>query len=477
MTALLEWLIEGVAVAGAAMAVLRLIPTRYAAQRHLFLWLALLCVTALPGVSQLSATAAAIHEAGSVQPTPIHAFVLPAVPDWAVLLLLLAWGVSVLAGLVRLVQGLTVVRALGTGAEPLPAALDAAMSVLSRVRSSSRSAGVLVSDAIDGACAIGYLHPRVLLSRSLVQRLEVPELEAIALHEYAHLQRFDDWTRLVQRLIVIVFGLHPAVRWISRHIDIECEAACDRRAVESLSGPARYAHALARAGALSAGRPHDIPALAPAALGRRGGLHARVVRVLDHTRVSRRVANGVALAAAVTVLGIVGLAAAWPPLVVTEAIEQSVAQLVSEPQQIADAGLGFVGVSLPSPVEQDDRRQKTRAAAAPTDADAVGVSDAGAEPPAVASTTPVLDDQGTAFDGTGDAEPLAAVALPQVAVGTEPAPSGSGETSGADAVSGWSGLGTGAAQAGVNAGDAMSRAGGAIGRVFKRGGLAIARSF
>jgi beta-lactamase regulating signal transducer with metallopeptidase domain len=478
MSVLLEWLIEGIAVAGVATAVVRLIPARYAAQRHLFLWLALLCVTALPVASRLSSPEGAMPGGGSLQSTPIHAVVLPAVPDWAVLMMLLVWGGSVLAGIVRLVQSLTVVRGLVSSAAPLSPRLATAMGVLTRVRGSSRAADILVSGAIDGACAIGYRRPHVLLSRSLVKRLEVAELEAIALHEYAHLQRFDDVTRLAQRLIVILFGLHPAVRWISRQIDIESEAACDRRAVEHLSGSTRYAHALARAAALSAWRHHEIPALAPAVLSHRAGLHARLARVLEHTWVSRRVANGVACAAATTVVGIVGIAAAWPPLVVTGAIEQSVAQLVSEPLEPAGGFVEFAGVPLLSPDEQGDvARQRSRSSAPRAAGEGIDITDAETKPPEVTGATAIVDDRGTVVDNTGDAAPLAAVALPQVVVQAERAPSVPAATPDADGTAGWSVVGEGAAQAGVNAGDAMSRAGGAIGRVFKRGGLAIARSF
>ena len=65
-------------------------------------------------------------------------------------------------------------------------------------RQSSRDARVCVSADIRGACASGFLPPRIVLSADLVATLDDEAIEAIVLHEYAHLQRFDDWTRLVQ---------------------------------------------------------------------------------------------------------------------------------------------------------------------------------------------------------------------------------------------------------------------------------------
>src|SRR4029079_7242963 len=92
-------------------------------------------------------------------------------------------------------------------------------------QASGRGAQVRISGEISGACAIGFGRPTILVSAGLAAALNDEALESIILHEHAHLQRYDDWARAVQCVLLGVARWHPAVRWISRPIDVERETA------------------------------------------------------------------------------------------------------------------------------------------------------------------------------------------------------------------------------------------------------------
>jgi beta-lactamase regulating signal transducer with metallopeptidase domain len=471
---LLDWIVDGFVVAIVAAAAVRVVPARYAAQRHVLLWIALVSIVALPAASLLRTPVAT----GDFQPSsavPVPAvLVVPVLPDWTLTLLLALWACIAIVGLIRLVGSLAAVRQFVKRSHPLSADVEAGMAHLARARTSSRSVAILMTDAIDGACAVGYLRPRVVLSRALLQRLDPSDVEAVVLHEYAHLQRFDDWTRLVQRLLIALFGVHPAVRWIAGQIEIECEAACDRHAVRYLDDVAPYAHALLKAGALVS-RSRAVPALAPAAIGGRAGLHGRVVRLLAHTRVTTPGANSVLAVVATAVVGVAGVALVWPPLVATAAIEGSIVRLSSRALPTASATLSFDASPLP-PSSDDAGMAIASHRVAAVSSVVANQGEPMAAAPFDTSSAPGSGSQTEPMPSPGSADvrvmPLSAVALPQFAPMVS---SGSGGT--AAPGSGWGALASGAAGAGVNAGDAMSRAGAAIGRSFKRGGLAIARSF
>ena len=79
------------------------------------------------------------------------------------------------------------------------------------------------------------------------------------MHEYAHLARYDDWLQLFQAIARAVGGLHPAVGWLSRRIDLDREAACDDYVVARTGAARQYASALLEA-AVVAGAGPAVPA-------------------------------------------------------------------------------------------------------------------------------------------------------------------------------------------------------------------------
>jgi GWxTD domain-containing protein len=108
----------------------------------------------------------------------------------------------------------------------------------------------------------------------LLAGLPADQVEAILLHELAHIRRWDYLVNVFQRFAEGLLFYHPAVWWISRVIRAERENCCDDAAV-AVSGDARgYAVALA---ALEENR---WPGREPAVAATGGSLVKRIRRLL-----------------------------------------------------------------------------------------------------------------------------------------------------------------------------------------------------
>jgi hypothetical protein len=135
--------------------------------------------------------------------------------------------------------------------------------------------------------AVGPWQPCIILPAHLLDALESAEIDhsayhQIGLHEAAHIARFDDYALLIERTIEALFALHPAVRWITRQIDLEREIACDDFVVEVTRRPRSYASCLATMVELC-GMVRPALVAAPVA-DDRSHLARRVEMLLDTTR-------------------------------------------------------------------------------------------------------------------------------------------------------------------------------------------------
>jgi GWxTD domain-containing protein len=120
---------------------------------------------------------------------------------------------------------------------------------------------------------IGHVRPIILLPVGLLTGMPGEQIEAILLHELAHIRRFDYLVNMLQTAVESLLFYHPLVWWISHVIRAEREHCCDDLAAY-LSGKHQYAEALA---ALEQSR-WGIPETALAATG--GNLVKRIRRLL-----------------------------------------------------------------------------------------------------------------------------------------------------------------------------------------------------
>ncbi|MBI2826767.1 MAG: hypothetical protein HYX69_19005 [Planctomycetia bacterium] len=128
---------------------------------------------------------------------------------------------------------------------------------------------------------VGLLRPTILLPAVIVSGLSGEQLEAVLLHELAHVRRYDPIANLLQRIIEAVLFFHPAVWWVSRRVSIEREMACDDLVLRASVSRWQYAEALVRAAELCAATSGHVPRAALAATGGgRSQFQHRVRRLL-----------------------------------------------------------------------------------------------------------------------------------------------------------------------------------------------------
>ena len=108
----------------------------------------------------------------------------------------------------------------------------------------SRPVLLLESALADMTVVFGHFRPVILAPIGFLAGLSPDQVEAILLHELAHVRRSDYLINICQRLIEGLLFYHPALWWISRVVRREREKCCDDTVV-ALRGDAHgYAAAL-----------------------------------------------------------------------------------------------------------------------------------------------------------------------------------------------------------------------------------------
>jgi beta-lactamase regulating signal transducer with metallopeptidase domain len=227
----------------------------------------------------------------------------------------LAWVVIAMAGLLRVALGLRQLQQVRAGSEIIdPAGLDSVLRETLAGFRSSRSVKLAVSDKVMVPAAIGFFRPMIVLPAWALRELSTAELNAILIHELAHLQRRDDWTNLAQKVLRAVLFFHPAVWWLERQLSLEREMACDDIVLARTANPRAYAECLVNVAERSFTRRGL--ALAQAAVSKVRQTTLRVSQILDVKRSAATQVWRPALGLVAVALGIfvVGLARA-PELV------------------------------------------------------------------------------------------------------------------------------------------------------------------
>jgi Zn-dependent protease with chaperone function len=303
---LLNGLGEGVAIALFTWMLLRVMGRRNSGTRFAVWFCALVAIALAPFLEMPSGTAIA-HPAAVVMPRA-----------WS-LYLFVAWAAIALVGLSRVMAGLwhlhtlrracVPVESLGNGGFPDPAPKGAVENdpytasvkrgsdtsheffreafsldpmVARTLGESRRRIEVCTSDPLLVPTAIGLFKPAVVIPSWALRELSPAELNAVVLHEVAHLRRWDDWTNLAQKILRALFFFHPAVWWVESRLSLEREMACDDMVLAQTANPRAYAEclvSLAEKNLLQRGI-----ALAQAAVGRMRQTSLRVLQILDAGR-------------------------------------------------------------------------------------------------------------------------------------------------------------------------------------------------
>ena len=102
------------------------------------------------------------------------------------------------------------------------------------------------SDVITSPLTIGFLKPIILIPVASLNHLSTDQLEAILLHELAHIRRADYIINIVLCVIETVLFFNPFTHLLGRFIKRERENSCDDWVLQFQYKPAMYAEALLR---------------------------------------------------------------------------------------------------------------------------------------------------------------------------------------------------------------------------------------
>ena len=271
---LLHFLWQGTVIA-ALYALIRYLPARSASahSRYLLACGALAAMAAAPLI-----TFFAIPQAADAAPriswgVGVNAWAgtLPAV--------VIVWLAGVLGFSIRLLGACRVTRRLRSASSSAPAewqaVLDRAAAGVARGKSAAqRAVALLISPIVQVPTVIGYFRPAILVPVSFLAGLPVEQVEALLVHEVAHIRRNDYLISVLQSIVEVILFYHPAVWWISREIRLEREFCCDDLTIGAGADLLTYSRALSMLEASRSGLQ-----LQPAANA--GSLLDRIKRMLE----------------------------------------------------------------------------------------------------------------------------------------------------------------------------------------------------
>jgi bla regulator protein blaR1 len=103
---------------------------------------------------------------------------------------------------------------------------------------------IWVSELVTSPVTIGYLKPIILVPLAAINHLSTKQLEAVLLHELAHIRRMDYFVNLIIKFIQVVLYFNPFVKAFVKIIEREREKSCDEMVIQFQYDPHGYASAL-----------------------------------------------------------------------------------------------------------------------------------------------------------------------------------------------------------------------------------------
>lgn len=157
--------------------------------------------------------------------------------------------------------------------EPLIALLDKLKERLKL----KNNIGIYISTKVDVPSVLGNLKPIILIPIACLNNMTTDQMEAIILHELAHIKRHDYLINLIQIAIETILFYNPFVWLISTIVRREREHCCDDIVLKQNIAPINYANALV---SLETIKVKEFE-LALAATGNKNQLLNRIKRMME----------------------------------------------------------------------------------------------------------------------------------------------------------------------------------------------------
>jgi hypothetical protein len=155
-----------------------------------------------------------------------------------------------------------------------PAVWAGRVNLLSGQLGIRRTVKLVESGLVRVPMVIGQLRPVIFIPLGLINHLPAGEMEAVLLHELAHIRRYDYCVNFLQQIAECLFFFNPGLLWISSLLREERENCCDDIAIARTKDRVGFVRALVRF------KEHSLRGSAALAFpaGKRQLLH-RVLRI------------------------------------------------------------------------------------------------------------------------------------------------------------------------------------------------------
>lgn len=175
---------------------------------------------------------------------------------------------------------------------------------------------IYVSDLVKSPLTVGFIKPLILIPVASINNLTTYQLEAVILHELAHIKRADYIINIIQSIIEIALFFNPFTQLLGKIIKRERENSCDDWVLQFQYDPSTYAEALLRIAYMQ-----QTPAFAMNAGGKENDLLWRVKRMLNQSQRTFQYRNR--LFALLLITGLLSSIAWFNPSVNTAAPRQA----------------------------------------------------------------------------------------------------------------------------------------------------------
>jgi beta-lactamase regulating signal transducer with metallopeptidase domain len=103
---------------------------------------------------------------------------------------------------------------------------------------------IWISEWVSSPVTIGYLKPVILVPLAAINQLSTPQMEAVLLHELAHIKRYDYLLNLVLNIIRTILYFNPFAKAFVQIVEAEREKSCDELVLQFQYQGHEYAAAL-----------------------------------------------------------------------------------------------------------------------------------------------------------------------------------------------------------------------------------------
>ncbi|MES2062445.1 MAG: M56 family metallopeptidase [Bacteroidota bacterium] len=165
----------------------------------------------------------------------------------------------------------------------------------------SKQVSLFESGYVKVPMVIGHLKPLVLIPAGLLAGLPAEQIEAVLLHELAHIRRHDYLVNVMQAIMETVYFFNPGLLWISTLLRDERENCCDDIALAQTRNKKEFVQALINFKEHALYNTYPVVAFP----GRNNQLLQRVARILGHQHPSFAPAEKISFAAGVLIIGMV----------------------------------------------------------------------------------------------------------------------------------------------------------------------------